>query len=143
MARKREAVAERAGSTASTAAATRPEALSARADAEDIPPGFECVAKLEDLADGDLLGVTTSAGEPVCLYNHEGTVGAVGNVCTHQEFAMSDGVLLADGSIECAFHGARFNCHTGAVRQWPATDPLPVFDVIVRGGGIYVGRRRP
>ncbi|HET7585054.1 MAG TPA: Rieske 2Fe-2S domain-containing protein [Gemmatimonadaceae bacterium] len=108
---------------------------------EEIPAGFERVADVDELPEGALLGVTTMTGVQVCLYNHEGVVGAVGNVCTHQEFAMSDGALLPDGTIECAFHGARFDCRTGAVRQWPATEPLPVFAVLVRADGIYVGRR--
>jgi 3-phenylpropionate/trans-cinnamate dioxygenase ferredoxin subunit len=52
---------------------------------------------------------------------------------------MSAGDILPDGSIQCAWHGARFDCTTGEVKQIPATDPLPVFEVKVEGDKIFVG----
>lgn len=97
------------------------------------------VAALEALPEGELLGVTLPNGAPVCVFNDNGTIGAVGNVCTHAEFLLSDGVLHGDGTIECIWHGARFDCRTGAVRRHPASEPLPVFDVRVSGGRILVG----
>jgi nitrite reductase/ring-hydroxylating ferredoxin subunit len=100
------------------------------------------VAAAADVPDGELLGVTLPDGTSVCLYNHDGEIGAVGNVCTHAEFAMSDGVLRPDGTIECVWHGARFDCRTGAVRRHPATDPLPVFEVKVEQGRVLVGHER-
>jgi 3-phenylpropionate/trans-cinnamate dioxygenase ferredoxin subunit len=72
----------------------------------------------------------------------DGAVHALGDVCTHQEFAMSDGVLLPDGSLECAWHGARFDCRTGRALRIPATDPLPVYEVAVDHGTILGGARR-
>jgi nitrite reductase/ring-hydroxylating ferredoxin subunit len=52
---------------------------------------------------------------------------------------MSDGVLLSGGRLECAWHGAVFDCRTGAVKRFPATEPLPRYEVKVEDGGIYVG----
>jgi 3-phenylpropionate/trans-cinnamate dioxygenase ferredoxin subunit len=101
---------------------------------------FEDVAPVAALPEGELLGAMLADGTPVCLYNHRGTIGAVRDVCTHAEFAMSDGVLHGDGTLECAWHGARFDCRTGAVRRAPATDPLPVYPVRVEHERIFVGR---
>jgi 3-phenylpropionate/trans-cinnamate dioxygenase ferredoxin component len=103
---------------------------------------LEQLANVADLPEGTLLGVRNGAGEEICLFNHRGTIGAVGDVCTHAEFLMSDGVLRGDGTIECAWHGARFQCRSGAVCRGPAVDPLPVYDVRVEGGRVLVGRRR-
>ena len=75
-----------------------------------------------------MLGVTLSDGAPVCVFNHRGVIGAVGNLCTHAEFLISDGVLHGDGTLECLWHGARFDCRTGAVRRHPAEEPLPVYE---------------
>ena len=97
------------------------------------------VAAAAEVPEGELLGVTLPDGTPVCVYNRGGEIGAVGNVCTHAEFAMSDGVLRPDGTIECVWHGARFDCRTGAVRRHPATEPLPVFEVRVEQGRVLVG----
>ena len=100
---------------------------------------FTDVAAVADVLDGELLGVALPDGTPVCLYNRGGEIGAVGGLCTHQEFAMSDGVLRPDGTIECVWHGARFDCRTGGVRRHPATEPLPVYGVRVQGGRVLVG----
>ncbi len=101
---------------------------------------FADVAAAADVPEGELLGVTLPDGAAVCLYNRGGVIGAVGGRCTHAEFAMSDGVLRDDGTIECVWHGARFDCRTGEVRRHPAVDPLPVFPVRVERGRILVGR---
>jgi 3-phenylpropionate/trans-cinnamate dioxygenase ferredoxin subunit len=98
---------------------------------------FSDVADVRDLADGALLAVRLPCGAAVCLYNDRGIIGALGNVCTHA--ALSDGVLHGDGTIECSWHGARFDCRTGAVRRHPASEPLPVYPVRIAHGRILVG----
>ena len=102
---------------------------------------FEYLADVGDLPNGTLLGVRRSDGEDVCLFNDAGTIGAVGNVCTHAEFLMSDGTLLNTGILECAWHGAWFDPRTGRVCRGPAEDPLPVFPVRVDGEKVLVGPR--
>ena len=101
------------------------------------------VAATADLPDGHLLGVTLPDGASVCLYNRHGEIGALGGVCTHAEFAMAEGTLRDDGTIECVWHGARFDCRTGGVRRLPGTDPLPVYAVRVEHGRVLVGPRLP
>ncbi len=56
---------------------------------------------------------------------------------------MSSGDVLGDGTIQCAWHGARFDCATGEVKQVPATEPLPVYEVKVEDGRLLVGSVRP
>ena len=101
------------------------------------------VAATTDVPPDALLGVTLPDGAPVCLYNLGGTIGAVSNQCTHAEFLMSDGVLHADGTIECIWHGARFDCRTGSVRRHPASEPLLVYDVRVEDDRVLVGQLAP
>jgi nitrite reductase/ring-hydroxylating ferredoxin subunit len=102
---------------------------------------YHDVAEASALPPGELLGITLPDGTSICLYNDRGVIGAIGNECTHGQFAMSDGVLIGDGTIECVWHGARFDCRTGAVRRGPAVDPLPAYSVRVEEGRILVGRR--
>ena len=106
-----------------------------------VMDGFEDVAPRSALGDGELLGAVLSDGTPVCLYNDRGTIGAVHDVCTHAEFQMSDGILHGDGTLECVWHGARYECRTGAVRRGPATEPLAVFETRVDGDRILVAPR--
>ncbi len=104
--------------------------------------GFEQLARLDDLLENIPVSVTRSNGEKVCLVRTQGEVAAVSNLCTHQEFDMALGDAPGDGTIECAWHGARFDIRTGEVLQGPATDPLPVYEVIVQDGAVLVGPRR-
>ena len=115
------------------------------ASSESSVAGFEPLASVDDVPEGALLAVKKSNGEEICLFNAHGTIGAVHNICTHAEFLMSDGQLLqgAGGcAIECAWHGAQFDCRDGEVRRGPAFDPLPVYEVRVMDGTIYVGARK-
>ena len=99
---------------------------------------FHVVAETSALPPGELLGVTLPDGTSVCLYNDRGEIGALGGICTHGQFAMSDGVLIGDGTIECVWHGARFDCRTGAVLRGPACDAVKVHEVRVEDGIVYV-----
>jgi 3-phenylpropionate/trans-cinnamate dioxygenase ferredoxin subunit len=89
---------------------------------------FVPVAGTGDIAEGEMLGLTLPNGAPVCLFRSRGEIGAIGNVCTHAQFLMSDGVLHGDG----------FDCRTGAVRRHPASEPLPVYPVRIDGDRVLV-----
>ena len=102
---------------------------------------FVRVASLDDLPEGALLGVVTPGGERVCLLNDNGVVFAVGDECPHQGFALSSGELVGDGAIECVWHGARFDCRSGAVLRGPADTPLPRYAARVIGDDVLVGPR--
>ncbi len=114
--------------------------MTARARA--LEDAFELVARVDELPEDGLLAVTRASGERICLARKDGRIYALSDVCTHQEFPMTEGILhSSDGRcvIECIWHGARFDCATGAVLHHPAVDPLPTFAVRVHEGGIYVG----
>ena len=109
-----------------------------RADQDSV---FEAVASLAELAEGTVLQRVRATGDAVCLVRQNGEISALSDICTHQHFSMSQGDLLEDGTLQCAWHGARYNCRTGEVRQVPATSPLPVFQVRLDGDRIMVGPR--
>ena len=103
--------------------------------------GFIRVASIGDLPPGALLGVITPAGERVCLLNDSGAVRAVGDECPHQGYALSAGELIGDGTIECIWHGARFDCRSGAVVRGPAEESLARYETRVVGDDVFVGPR--
>jgi nitrite reductase/ring-hydroxylating ferredoxin subunit len=104
-------------------------------------PGFEPVGSVRDLAEGMALQRVLSSGEAVCLIRYGNEVSAVSDICTHQHFSMSQGDVLADGTLQCAWHGARFDCRSGEVKQGPAESPLPVYEVRIEGDAILIGPR--
>jgi 3-phenylpropionate/trans-cinnamate dioxygenase ferredoxin subunit len=104
-------------------------------------PEFEPVASVSDLSEGMVLQRVRSSGEAVCLVRYNGEISALSDICTHQHFSMSLGDLLEDGTLQCAWHGTRYDCRSGEVKQVPATSPLPVFQIRLEGETILVGPR--
>ena len=111
------------------------------APASGSDTGFERVARVSDIPEGTLRSVQHGRRR-ICLFNHAGRIGATVDLCTHQAFPMSEGTLASDGTIECAWHGARFDCRTGEVCQGPAMEPLTMYEVRVEGDEILVGPPR-
>jgi 3-phenylpropionate/trans-cinnamate dioxygenase ferredoxin subunit len=102
---------------------------------------FVDVAGLDEVPETGVLGVEGPGGQSICLVRFQGQVAAFVDECTHQAFPLSLGEVRPDGSLECVWHGARFDCLTGAVRREPATDDLTRCAVRVDGGRIFVGPR--
>ena len=75
-------------------------------------------------------------GVPVAVFNIDGELYAIEDVCTH------DGGELAGGpvegyEIECLRHGARFDLRTGAALSAPAYTPTTVFPVRRDDGAVW------
>jgi len=71
-------------------------------------------------------------------------VFAIGNQCTHQGAALDRGVVKIAGSVRtvtCPAHGSMFNLVTGKPMRPPATKPVPVYDVKVEDGRVFVRPR--
>jgi 3-phenylpropionate/trans-cinnamate dioxygenase ferredoxin component len=104
---------------------------------------FEAVARVEEVPEGGLLGVTRADGERICLARRAGDVYAIRDECTHQAFPLSAGSLVAGGGcrIECIWHGAQFDLMSGGVLKGPAEEPLIRYAVKVEGGKVLIGKR--
>jgi nitrite reductase/ring-hydroxylating ferredoxin subunit len=100
---------------------------------------FVDVAGLDEVPEMGVLGASGPDGRPICLVRFEGQVSAFADECTHQAFPLSAGEVRADGTLECVWHGARFDCLTGAVRRDPATDDLTRYPVRIDDGRVFVG----
>jgi nitrite reductase/ring-hydroxylating ferredoxin subunit len=100
------------------------------------------VARLTDVAEGEILSVTAPDGAQVCLVRVDGEVCALLDNCSHQNYPLSAGSVSPDGTIECVWHGARFDARTGAVLGPPAVERIPTYEVAVDGDTILLGARR-
>lgn len=105
--------------------------------------GFTPVANVSELPPGRLLSICAPTGEQIVLTNVDGVIGALLDQCSHQEYALSAGEILGDGTIECVWHGARFDPCTGAVLGPPAVESVPAYAVRVEGDVILLGPRLP
>jgi 3-phenylpropionate/trans-cinnamate dioxygenase ferredoxin subunit len=99
--------------------------------------GFVNVAKVGEIAVGGVK-VVRLEDVPVAIFHLDDGYHAIEDVCTHDGGPVAEGCLVGD-IIECPRHGAKFNVKTGAVVQFPATAPVPVYAVRVVGDDIQVG----
>jgi 3-phenylpropionate/trans-cinnamate dioxygenase ferredoxin subunit len=78
--------------------------------------------------------------EEVLIANVDGRYYAMGALCTHQEWDLSEGVLEAT-TVTCSGHGTVWDLRTGKdVFDEPLEDE-PLYDTKVEGGFICVKRR--
>ena len=94
------------------------------------------VATLEECPPGSLYSVMVG-GEPVVLVNVDGTVHALLDRCSHEDYPLSDGEVEGT-NVVCTYHGARFDAASGAARGLPAVKPVKSYPVEVRDGDVYV-----
>ncbi|MDQ4134510.1 MAG: non-heme iron oxygenase ferredoxin subunit [Actinomycetota bacterium] len=79
------------------------------------------------------------AGHRVALVRVGDDFYAVGDRCSHADFSLSEGEVWPDElAIECWKHGSTFSLKTGEPQALPATRPVPVYDVEVDGGDVYL-----
>jgi 3-phenylpropionate/trans-cinnamate dioxygenase ferredoxin subunit len=97
---------------------------------------FVTVAKVSDLVPGEMKAVRVGR-RIVGLANVDGEYFAFDDTCTHEEASLTEGEIF-DDVVECPLHGAAFNIRTGAVESFPATRPLPVFEVRIVGDEVQV-----
>lgn len=93
-------------------------------------------AALEDLSDGAGCRVDVE-GHRIALFRVGDDVYAIGDRCSHAEASLADGEVF-DGAVECPRHGSEFDLRTGKPESLPATRPVPVYEVEVDGGDVYV-----
>lgn len=64
---------------------------------------------------------------------------AVDDVCSHEDYSLSEGEVFADEcELECWKHGSTFDLRTGEPRSLPATKPIAVYPVRVEDGVVVV-----
>ncbi len=100
---------------------------------------FQKMIKVSDLSPGMLKTVHVN-DEDVLLANIGGEYYAVGAICNHQQWDLSEGSL--DGTkVTCAGHGAIWDLATGKAEfDEPLEDEL-MYDVKVDEGYLYVKKR--
>lgn len=94
------------------------------------------VFALSDLEPGTLKSARLN-GTDVVIANVDGELYALEDMCSHEEYPLSDGDLEGK-EVECMLHGARFDVCSGKATRLPAVRPVKTYDVEVRDGDIYV-----
>lgn len=99
------------------------------------------VTELEKLPRGR--GVRVTIGDTrIAMFRIENDVYAIGDRCSHAEASLAEGELW-DTSVECPRHGSEFDLRTGEPHALPATEPVPVYEVSIEDGTVYVELENP
>lgn len=97
---------------------------------------WHTAAALNEIRENEPLGVEI-AGRHLALYRLGDEFYATGNICTHAEALLSDGVL--DGcEIECPLHMGRFDIRTGEALTSPVEIDIPTYPVRLAGDRLEV-----
>jgi len=88
----------------------------------------------------DTMFTVDVAGVPVLVANVGGKYHAMGAICTHEGWDLSEGTLEGT-AVTCAGHGTVWDLKTGkGVFDEPLPDE-PLYDVKEEGGFLYVRKR--
>ena len=94
------------------------------------------VAKLEELPDGTMKEISVAGGD-LLLTNVRGEISALGALCTHYSAHLKNGILSGE-TVVCPNHQACFCAKSGDLKEPPALNALPKFEVVIRGEDIVV-----
>ncbi len=94
------------------------------------------MAKAAELAPGQMKWVAIE-GNRLVLANVDGDFFALRDVCGHRSAPLSRGKLQGF-LIECPLHFAQFDVRTGELVEGPVSAAVPVYEVRVEGGTVYV-----
>jgi 3-phenylpropionate/trans-cinnamate dioxygenase ferredoxin component len=103
---------------------------------QDAAGGWVRVAAEADVPPNTLLHVDVGE-EKVCLANADGQIYAFRDNCSHRDFPLSAGTI-DNGTVECTWHGARFDMASGRATQLPAIKPIRTYEVRVDDGDILI-----
>lgn len=94
------------------------------------------VGRVEDVPPGGAATVELEGGAELALFNAGGAFYAVANSCPHRGAPLASGNLCG-ATVECDWHGWRFDLKTGACLT-RASDAVETYEVVVEDGWIKI-----
>jgi NAD(P)H-dependent nitrite reductase small subunit len=94
------------------------------------------VCRVEELPEGRGATVELEGGRELALYNAGGQFYAVENFCPHKGAPLADGTLRGH-TVECAWHGWRFDLRTGACLDH-SSEAVETYEVVVEDGWVKI-----
>jgi 3-phenylpropionate/trans-cinnamate dioxygenase ferredoxin subunit len=88
---------------------------------------------------GELLTVEVG-GESVLIANVGGKFYAMGGICTHEQWDLSEGSLNGT-HVTCAGHGSVWDLKTGKAEFDEPLEDEPLYDVKQENGKLFVRKR--
>lgn len=106
---------------------------------QSFPSEFFPIMRDAELKEGQMHRAEVN-GAAILLIRYKNALHAIAETCSHLGGPLSEGRLV-DGSVQCPWHGSRFDIQDGHVVSGPAVHPQPCLDARVRAGQIEVRLR--
>ena len=97
--------------------------------------GFK-VARLEDIPPGSRKMVIAD-DQLVALFNVDGTIYAIDELCPHQGAPLSEGLFVGCVAI-CPWHGAEFDVANGKLLSRPGVRDVNANQVAIKGDDVGI-----
>jgi len=96
------------------------------------------IGKITDFAAGTATKVTVN-GTNVAVVRIGDDFYAINDTCSHGNVSLSEGEVWADTKeLECVKHGSAFSLENGCPNTLPATQPVTVYNVTVKGDEVFI-----
>jgi len=96
------------------------------------------IGKASDFASGSATKVVVN-GTNVAVVRIGDDFYAINDTCSHGNVSLSEGVVVTETKeLECVKHGSAFNLETGCPNTLPATQPVAVYSVTVKGDEVFI-----
>lgn len=114
-----------------------PVVSEAQANAAPAVDGWHSVGTLETLfGDKNCAGLTLE-GVKVGVFNIDGEISALDDICTHGAALLSEG-YIEDGQVECPLHGGLVDIKTGKACTSPIVRDTRVHQVRIEEGQVFI-----
>ena len=95
------------------------------------------VAAIGDLVENQATRFVVEGVAIAVVKDSAGDIHAIGDTCTHGDISLSEGFVEGE-SLECWAHGSQFSLISGKPLNLPAYEPVPVFQVEVIDGDVFI-----
>jgi ethylbenzene dioxygenase ferredoxin component len=99
---------------------------------------LRAICKTTDVGPGSVKRVEVDGLPPLAVYNLGGRFFVTDDTCTHGKASLAEGAVEGT-TIECPWHGGRFDIATGQPTCLPAIEPIATYPVTVVGDEICIG----
>lgn len=95
------------------------------------------VCSVDELTENQAIRVEIDGIAIAVVKDSAGECFAIGDTCTHGDISLAEGFVEGE-TLECWAHGSKFSLHTGKPLSLPAYEPVPVYQLTIVDGEIYI-----
>jgi len=95
------------------------------------------ICAFDDLEPNQAVKVDIDGIAIAVVRDSAGDVFAIGDTCTHGDISLSEGFVEGE-TLECWAHGSLFSLKTGKALTLPAYEPVPVYQVELVDGFVFI-----